>query len=96
MITDILSEITDKDREYLEEMRNNCLNGMDYDDPNRLGKCNAINKFLILEDELRKIRTQKQNAITYIVKELITINKHQYASGSRRLKKILHILEENE
>lgn len=94
MIIDILKEITDKDREYLKEMRNNCISKMDYDDPNRLGKSNAINKFLILEDELKKVRNQKQNAITYIVAELIEINKHQYATGSRRLKKVLKLLEE--
>lgn len=45
-----------------------------------------------LQQENKQLKEEKQNVINYIVKELIEINKHQYAKGSRRLKKILELL----
>ena len=44
-----------------------------------------------LQQENKQLTEEKQNVINYIVKELVEINKHQYAKGSRRLKKILEI-----
>lgn len=51
---------------------------------------------LVEKKEFDKILKCNQEAIVYIVRELIEINKHQYVAGSRRLKKVLATLQGKE
>lgn len=53
---------------------------------------NLKNKYENAVADYEYEKSKNQDAINYIIKELIEINKHQYAKGSRRLKKILDLL----
>ena len=54
-----------------------------------------VDTIIQLQKENKQLKEEKQNVINYIVRELVEINKHQYAKGSRRLKKILELLDDS-
>lgn len=94
MIGDILEEITEEDIKILQFVRNNVINARGCNDLRGLNISNAINKMLIVYEDYKALRLQREKLKGYLVNELIEINKHQYARGSQRLKKCLHILED--
>lgn len=48
-----------------------------------------------LENKIKELKEQRSKAIEYINKELNKISNHQYAIGTKRLNKVLKILESN-
>lgn len=94
MIEDILEEITEDDIGLLEEIKNYPLTPLSCSGTKRFKMANTINKMLLVYEDYKELRKQRERIKSYIVNELIEINKHQYAGGSRRLKKILRMIQE--
>lgn len=95
-----LNEAIEYNLEYMEAMQSEEIFGGDYISQVKLKYANKDIDELQkenqrLQQENKQLKEEKQNVINYIVKELVEINKHQYAKGSRRLKKILELLGDN-